>query len=64
MTFPSSKTVEREPPGYVTAIGLSDAVSGLATDLLFATTRDEFLKVADHLRLLGQQVEQYVERIP
>ena len=57
------RTVEREPPGYVTATALSDQVATLGIDLLLAQEKAEFLKVAAHLRLLGQQVEQYVERL-
>jgi hypothetical protein len=56
-------TVERQSIGSVTSIALSDQVSWIATDLLLAITRSDFLRVADHLRLLSQDVERFVEKM-
>lgn len=65
MISPSSgKTVERQPPGSVSAIALSDVASSLSVDLLLAQSREEYLQVADRLRLLSDDVIRFVKRLP
>lgn len=56
-------TQERTPAGYVQPTALYDLIGTIQTDLLFATTPDEVLSVAAHLRLAADQVERHAGRM-
>ena len=57
------ETVERQPPGFVSPDALYDLIGDVQTDLLFATTPDEVLSVAAHLRLAADQVERHAAQL-
>ena len=57
------KSVERQPSGSVTPAALYDLIGTIQTDLLFATTPDEVLSVAAHLRVAADQVERHAGRV-
>lgn len=54
----------REKIEAVNPESLGEQIATAQLDLLLATTRAEYLRVADHLRLLANQVESFVEKMP